>query len=54
VEGYAVNSYGFMRSTGDMDLWIGFDNSNLIKESKFLGALNYPSVAIQTGILELK
>ena len=31
VGGYAVNSYGFMRSTGDMDIWIDTDELNLEK-----------------------
>jgi len=54
VGGYAVNSYGFMRSTGDMDLWITNIESNLNKLSKALSALNYPANAIQTGLSELK
>jgi len=54
VGGYAVNSYGFMRSTGDMDLWITNIESNLNKLSKALNALNYPADAIQTGLSELK
>lgn len=54
VGGYAVNSYGFMRSTGDMDLWINIDDSNLVKLSKSLSELNYPSEDIQNGIIELK
>ena len=54
VGGYAVNSYGFMRSTGDMDLWIKNDEFNLDKISKALSALDYPADAIQTGLIELK
>ena len=54
VGGYAVNSYGFMRSTGDMDLWINHNKSNLDKLSKALNALNYPADTIRTGIIELK
>ncbi len=54
VGGYAVNSYGFMRSTSDMDLWVENDISNLNKLSKALNALKYPADAIQTGIAELK
>ena len=29
VGGYAVNSYGYMRSTGNMDLWIDVTHNNL-------------------------
>ncbi len=54
VGGYAVSSYGFMRSTGDMDLWIKNDEFNLDKLSKALGALKYSANAIQTGLIELK
>lgn len=54
VGGYAVNSYGFMRSTGDMDLWISKNKSNLDKISKALITLKYPADTIQTGITELK
>ena len=54
VGGYAVNSYGFMPSTSDMDLWIQNDESNLNKLSSALKALKYPADAIQTGISELK
>ncbi len=54
VGGYAVNSYGFMRSTGDMDLWIKNDEFNLDKISKALSVLDYPADAIQTGLIELK
>ena len=54
VGGYAVNSYGFMRSTGDMDLWVVNDESNLNKLSNALKTLKYSLDAIQTGIEELR
>lgn len=54
VGGYAVNSYGFMRSTADMDLWISINKDNLDKLSKTLEILDYSSEAISTGIIELK
>lgn len=54
VGGYAVNSYGFMRSTGDMDLWIDNSDSNLDKLAKALTALNYSSETIQMGLVELR
>ncbi len=53
VGGFAVNSYGFMRSTADLDLWIATDKSNLNKLSEALVALNYQNKAIKTGISEL-
>lgn len=53
VGGYAVNSYGFMRSTGDMDLWIDNGQKNLKKLSIALLDLKYSPDAIKTGINEL-
>lgn len=53
VGGYAVNSYGFMRSTGDMDLWIDNSLQNLEKLSNALLDLKYLPDAIKTGIHEL-
>lgn len=54
VGGYAVNSYGFMRSTGDMDLWIDNNKSNIDKLSKALISLNYSLDTIRAGLIELK
>ena len=31
IGGFAVNFYGYNRSTGDLDLWVSNDESNLIK-----------------------
>lgn len=53
VGGYAVNSYGYMRSTGDMDLWISNNESNCSNISNTLNSLNYPVDAIKTGLNEL-
>ncbi len=36
IGGYAVISYGYMRTTGDMDLWLKPDNQN---KNKFIQAL---------------
>ncbi|RLD54315.1 MAG: hypothetical protein DRJ05_14925 [Bacteroidetes bacterium] len=54
VGGYAVNSYGYMRSTSDMDLWVQNDGNNLNKLSTALSTLRYPAEAVQTGIHELR
>ena len=53
VGGYAVNSYGFMHSTGDMDLWIDNGKQNLEKLSNALLYLKYSPDAVITGIQEL-
>ena len=31
IGGFAVNFYGYNRSTGDLDLWVSNDENNLIK-----------------------
>lgn len=54
VGGYAVNSYGFMRSTGDMDIWIDTDELNLEKLRDVLVVLKYKNEAVKTAISELK
>jgi predicted nucleotidyltransferase len=53
VGGYAVNSYGYMRSTGDMDLWIDTSKENLKNTAKALQSLAYPEKEISLGIEEL-
>lgn len=53
VGGYAVNIYGYMRSTGDMDLWIDKSQQNLENTKKALLRLSYPKDAIIQGIEEL-
>jgi predicted nucleotidyltransferase len=54
VGGYAVNSYGFMRTTGDLDLWISTDTENLKQLKRALSSLSYTSSSISQAIDELK
>jgi hypothetical protein len=54
VGGYAVNSYGYMRSTGDMDLWIDVTYNNLENLKKALSELGYTDKEIKRGIEELR
>jgi predicted nucleotidyltransferase len=54
VGGFAVNSYGYMRSTGDLDLWIRNDHGNLRNISKALKSLKYKESDIEISINELK
>jgi len=53
VGGYAVNSYGYMRSTGDMDLWIDISKRNLENIRKALLKLFYSKEEVEQGIEEL-
>ncbi len=52
--GYAVNLYGYFRSTGDMDIWIDNRDENLRKLTKVLVSLNYSTDDINKGISDLK
>jgi len=54
VGGYAVNSYGFMRSTGDMDIWINIDLDNLDKIATSIQQLGYKKPDCDIAIHELK
>ncbi len=54
VGGFAVNSYGYMRSTGDLDLWISNVRDNLKNISKALKSLKYKESDIEISINELK
>ncbi len=40
VDGYAVNYYGYRRTTGDIDLWIKPDNANKANVIKALDELS--------------
>ena len=53
VGGYAVNSYGYLRSTGDMDLWIDKSQKNLENAKNALLYLSYPKEAVNQAIEEL-
>lgn len=53
VGGYAVNSYGFMRSTGDMDIWIDTDEENFEKLRRVLEVLKYKKEEVKKAISEL-
>jgi predicted nucleotidyltransferase len=41
IGGFAVNFYGYNRSTGDLDLWVSNDESNLIKLGDALYRMGY-------------
>ena len=41
IGGFAVNFYGYNRSTGDMDLWISNDDQNLERIRRALENLNF-------------
>lgn len=41
IGGYAVNAYGFQRTTGDMDLLIDPDPANIAKTADCLGELGF-------------
>ena len=53
VGGFAVNSYGYMRSTGDLDLWIANDKINLDRISQALIMLKYEKTDVQEALKEL-
>lgn len=50
VGGYAVNYYGYNRSTGDIDLWIKPDNTNRDKLLEILTGFGFD----KTGIKKLR
>jgi hypothetical protein len=41
---YAVNYYGYARSTGDMDIWIARSPENFARVAQALGAFGFPAV----------
>lgn len=53
VGGFAVNSYGFMRSTGDLDLWVTNDEINIDRISHALKMLKYEKSDVDKAIEEL-
>ncbi|MCF8405196.1 MAG: nucleotidyltransferase [Bacteroidales bacterium] len=53
VGGYAVNIYGYMRSTADMDIWVDNSEKNLEKIKQALLILSYPKNEVVHGIEEL-
>ena len=44
IGGYAVNYYGYARSTGDMDIWVDRSPANAEKLAAALRALGFASV----------
>lgn len=48
IGGYAVNYYGYNRSTGDMDIWIKPDNDNKEKLLTALGNMGFDDEGIAT------
>ncbi len=64
VGGYAVNYYGYSRSTGDLDIWIGLGPENAevvcsaLREFGFLSAnpkmLSTPNQIIRMGVPPLR
>jgi hypothetical protein len=45
VGGYAVILHGYIRSTGDMDIWVGKTKENFEKLNKALNEFGAPSIA---------
>jgi len=48
IGGYAVNYYGYNRSTGDMDIWISPDNQNKELLLRALTSLGFDEEGINT------
>jgi sulfur carrier protein ThiS len=46
IVGYAVNYYGYNRSTGDLDIWIKPDNDNKVKLLTALGNMGFDDEGI--------
>lgn len=51
--GYAVNYHGYARSTGDMDVWIGFTGENVERVARALQAFGFreatPEMLVEPG-----
>ena len=43
IGGYAVNYYGYSRSTGDMDVWVGCTEENAARVASALRAFGFAS-----------
>ena len=43
IGGYAVNYYGYSRSTGDMDVWVGCTEKNAARVASALRAFGFAS-----------
>ena len=52
IGGFAVNFYGYNRSTGDLDLWVSNDENNLIKLGDAFDKMGY--VFSEEGSNELR
>ncbi|CAN5450138.1 hypothetical protein BH10BAC2_BH10BAC2_33670 [soil metagenome] len=48
IGGYAVNYYGYNRTTGDMDIWMNPDNDNKLLLLEALSALGFDDEGIAT------
>jgi hypothetical protein len=44
IGGYAVNYYGYARSTGDMDIWIARSAKNFARVAEALAEFGFPAV----------
>lgn len=47
IGGYAVNYYGYNRTTGDMDIWLKPDNNNKTQLINALNSLNFDLNGLQ-------
>lgn len=53
--GYAVNYYGYHRSTGDLDIWIALDSQNATKLSEVLRVFGgFSSRQVSPSLLQQK
>ena len=50
IGGYAVNFYGYVRYTGDMDIWVALDPSNAKKLSATLQAFGFSANKVSEEI----
>lgn len=54
VGGHAVNVYGYIRSTVDLDIWIDKSDENLENLRQALVSFGYPQEQCQQGIDEIR
>lgn len=54
VGGHAVNYYGYIRSTSDMDLWVAVSETNIDKLEKSFLDLGYSVDSVSTALSHLQ
>ncbi len=54
VGGYAVGFYGYVRPTGDLDVWVDNNEDNAVKIVKALGEFGFATPEISSEVFTLK